>query len=106
MTGNSLKKIKNYRIYAFVVIGIVIGGVLALGVGSVSIPPSMVFKILFNRLPYLAGKISENWSISDEAIVLQFRFPRIILAFLVGSELSAAGVIYQGFLETPWLIPI
>ena len=74
MAGKSLKNIRSYRIYIIVAIGVVIGCILALGVGAVSIPPVKVFKILLNRLPFLAGKISENWTPTDETIVLQLRF--------------------------------
>lgn len=105
MAGNSFKNIKNIRIYTFVAIGIVIGGILALGMGPVSIAPGNVFKILFNRLPFLGVKFSQNWTVTDESIVLQLRFPRIILTFLVGAELSAAGVIYQGVFRNPMADP-
>ncbi|HHV18957.1 MAG TPA: iron ABC transporter permease [Thermoanaerobacterales bacterium] len=105
MADNAFKNIRSYRKYIFVALGIVIGGILALAVGSVSIPPRKVFKILFSRLPFLAGKILGDWTPTDETIVLQLRFPRIILAFLVGAELSAAGVIYQGVFRNPMADP-
>ena len=101
MADNAFKNIRSYRKYIFVALGIVIGGILALAVGSVSIPPRKVFKILFSRLLFLAGKILGDWTPTDETIVLQLRFPRIILAFLVGAELSAESYI-PGVFRNPW----
>ncbi len=104
MTDRMAKK-KYYRAYIFVVVGIAIGGILALGVGSVSISPEKVFKILFNRAFFFSENVVKNWTTTDESIILQLRFPRIILAFLVGAELSAAGVIYQGVFRNPMADP-
>lgn len=96
---------KSYKIYILVIIAIVIGLVFSLGVGSVYIPPGKISKILFSKLPFFSGRLTKNWSITDEAIVLQFRLSRVILAFLVGAQLSAAGVIYQGIFRNPMADP-
>ena len=44
MADNAFKNIRSYRKYIFVALGIVIRGILALAVGSVSIPPRKVLR--------------------------------------------------------------
>lgn len=105
MNNHSLKNTKPYTVFIFVAAVTVLGAIFALGIGTVNIPPSKVFKIIASRLPFLAGNISKNWTFTDETIILQLRLPRILLAFLVGAELSAAGVIYQGVFRNPMADP-
>ena len=96
---------KEYRVYLLVTMGIVAGFIFSLGIGSVYVPPGEIAKMILNRLPLLAGKITRDWSATNEAIVLQLRLPRVILAFMIGSQLSAAGVIYQGVFRNPMADP-
>lgn len=94
-------------IYIFAMIGIFIGALFSLSVGSVAISPIEVFKVLLKLLEHLLYPTSfRNWIFStEENIILQLRFPRIILAFLVGAELSSAGVLYQGIFRNPMADP-
>ncbi len=103
--AENYRKNKEYKVYILVTIGIVVGLMLSLGIGSVYIPPKEIAKMLLNKIPFFAGRLSENWSITNEAIVLHLRLPRVILAFLVGAQLSAAGVIYQGIFRNPMADP-
>ena len=45
------------------------------------------------------------WSKTQEALLLNHRLPRIILACLVGGCLSAAGASYQGVFQNPMAAP-
>jgi len=96
---------KEYKIYLLVTIGIVVGLIFSLALGSVNVPPDEISKILFNRVPFFTGKIFKDWTNTSEAIVLQLRLPRVFLAFMVGAQLSAAGVIYQGVFRNPMADP-
>ncbi|MCL1885469.1 MAG: iron ABC transporter permease [Dehalococcoidia bacterium] len=49
--------------------------------------------------------IEKTWSDQMESIVLRVRFPRIMLASLVGCSLSAAGASYQGVFQNPMAAP-
>lgn len=60
--------------------------------GSVSIPISEVFDILFG------GESSKS---SWEVIILNFRLPKAITALLVGSGLSIAGLLMQTLFRNP-----
>ena len=95
---------KTHKMYILIIMGIVMGLVFSLGVGSVNIPPGKIFMILLSKLPFTEG-LYKNLTITEEAIVLHIRLPRIILAFLVGAQLSAAGVIYQGIFRNPMADP-
>ncbi|MEM7284287.1 MAG: iron chelate uptake ABC transporter family permease subunit, partial [Pseudomonadota bacterium] len=71
-----------------------VGGLLALlvslsvavSVGAVAVPAGTVWGILFNKL--MPGMVEETWSKGREAIVWDIRFPRAMLAIMVGSGLA------------------
>ena len=70
--------------------------ILALSIGSVHIPVSRVIEALTR---------SESVSAADRTIILSLRLPRILLAILVGSGLSIAGVVFQALLRNPLAEP-
>lgn len=63
-------------------------------IGSLRISPLSVVRILFG-----AGDQAEA------TVVLQFRLPRIVVAFLVGMLLAASGAILQGIIRNPLASP-
>ncbi len=73
--------------------------ILAVGVGSVQIPPIEVLSILTER--YLGIVIVEGIDEVSKVIVLSTRMPRIMLAFLSGIGLSISGVLMQSVLRNP-----
>ncbi|NDI35802.1 FecCD family ABC transporter permease [Chengkuizengella sediminis] len=79
--------------------------VVSLSMGSAHIPLLQVWRILLHQLPFVGQHISVDWPISSEKIILQVRFPRIILGILVGACLSLAGAGFQGVLRNPLADP-
>jgi iron complex transport system permease protein len=69
---------------------------VALSIGSVSIPISHVLGVLTG---------SENVTAAERTIIVSLRLPRIVLAMLVGSGLSIAGVVFQALLRNPLAEP-
>ena len=66
---------------------------IAVSVGAVSVPASTVWGILANKVsPDLFVPI---WSQGREAIVWEIRFPRALLAMMVGSGLAIVGAALQ-----------
>ena len=62
---------------------------IAVSVGAVAVPPSTVWSILLNKLwPDL---VEQTWSQGREAIVWEIRFPRALLAMMVGAGLASSG---------------
>lgn len=74
---------------------------LGVSIGSVSIPLSEVTHIFINVL------VDTNILIDDTSknIVLNIRFPRVVLAFLVGASLAVCGAAFQGLLKNPLADP-
>jgi iron complex transport system permease protein len=77
----------------------------ALSLGSAHIPIAEVWRILLHKLPLLHKIIIPNWDISDEQIIMKVRFPRVILAIIVGASLAVAGTGFQGILRNPLADP-
>ncbi len=49
--------------------------------------------------------ITQTWTASQEAVVLELRFPRVVAAIVVGGALSLAGAAYQGVFRNPLVAP-
>lgn len=81
----------------------VVATALGLAVGAVSLPPFAVAAELLDRLPLVRLDSGLNGLESD--IVWELRFPRVVLALLVGALLSLAGGAYQGAFRNPLADP-
>lgn len=77
--------------------------VIALSIGSVSIPVGLTLKILLSQFPLL--EIKPDWTTTQETIVLTLRLPRIFLAVIIGAMLATAGAAFQGILRNPLADP-
>lgn len=81
--------------------------VLAVSVGSVSIPFDVIMRVLgASWWPALASDVSPQM----QTIVLSIRVPRVVLVALTGAALSATGAAYQGLfrnaLADPYIIGV
>lgn len=79
------------------ILGILLVGVvvIAIGVGSVYVPPREVVRIL--RAPSPGESLT--------TIIMQIRLPRVLLAALVGTCLATAGAVFQGLFKNPMADP-
>ncbi len=76
---------------------------IAISVGAVPISASTVWGVLANRLsPEL---VEQTWSRGREAIVWDVRFPRALLAGLVGAGLAMVGAALQSVTRNPLADP-
>lgn len=73
----------------------------SLWLGRYPIPVKDVLGILLSRI----FPLQQFWPDQAETVLLNIRLPRIILACLVGSCLSAAGAAYQGVFQNPMAAP-
>jgi iron complex transport system permease protein len=85
---------------ALALFGAVIVGVM---VGPIALAPQDIVVALFDRLPFV--DLESGLTERNEAILWEIRMPRVILAVLVGSMLSAAGASYQGVFRNPLADP-
>ena len=93
------------RVYSIIglLISLVVIVILAVTIGSVSIPFSTIIAILLSKLPWV--DMSPMWTGTLETIIFDIRLPRVILAGLVGSALATAGATYQGLFRNPLADP-
>ena len=76
---------------------------IAVSVGAISIPLSTVWGILLNKIA--PGTVMQEWSAGREAIVWNIRFPRALLACLVGAGLAVVGASLQAVTRNPLADP-
>lgn len=76
---------------------------LATRFGTVGIDLPQIVAIILKRSSGIDLNIA--WSATDEAIIWQLRFPRVLGAAMVGAGLAGAGVIFQGLLRNPMADP-
>lgn len=89
----------------------VLGGMLALvvslsiaiSVGAVPVLTGTVWGVLLNKLS--PGLIEPDWSKGREAIVWDIRFPRALLAMMVGAGLAIVGASLQAVTRNPLADP-
>jgi iron complex transport system permease protein len=78
---------------------------VCVSMGTAALPLSQVWRILLHQLPGVGGWITLDWPESSEQIIMKVRFPRVVLALLVGAALSLAGAGFQGVLRNPLADP-
>ncbi|MGI6072412.1 MAG: FecCD family ABC transporter permease [Lachnospiraceae bacterium] len=101
MTTQGKKKISYFLtiiILLIALIAVIIGSVV---IGRYPIGIKELFGILISKVFH----VEQFWSKTQEALLLNHRLPRIILACLVGCSLSTAGASYQGVFQNPMAAP-
>ncbi|AZB42674.1 iron ABC transporter permease [Bacillus sp. FJAT-42376] len=90
--------LQNNRIipYAFALLFLGISFIAAVSIGTAAISPKEIVSALFGG--HAASDANQN-------ILMSIRFPRVILAGLVGASLSLAGAAFQGLLRNPLADP-
>lgn len=78
---------------------LIVSMTFAVMVGSVSVTPLYVWKVILSKLPFIHNFIESDWSRSQEIIIWQIRVPRVILAAIVGAGLAIAGVAIQALVR-------
>ena len=66
---------------------------IAVSVGAVAVPTATVWSVLLNKIS--PGVLEQTWSQGREAIVWDIRFPRVLLAIMVGAGLALVGASLQ-----------
>lgn len=75
----------------------------AISVGAVQVPLSTVWSVFLNKLS--PEVIEQTWSQGREAIVWEIRFPRALLAMMVGAGLAMVGASLQAVTRNPLADP-
>lgn len=82
---------------------LVIGVVLAVGIGVVEVPPWVATRIVLYHL--WPAAVHKNWTPLQEQIIWTFRMPRVLLAVVVGAGLSLVGAVLQTMVRNPLADP-
>ncbi|MGD7010014.1 FecCD family ABC transporter permease [Metabacillus sp. 84] len=82
--------------YALAVLFLVTAFLAAVSIGTAAISPSEILSVLFG------GRAASE---ANGNILLSIRFPRVLLAGLVGASLALAGAAFQGILRNPLADP-
>lgn len=96
------KNIGRILIFSTIILLFVI--VISCYIGTANIKVSEAFKILVYKIFNINIDMS-NIAESTQTIIWKIRFPRILVALLVGGTLSVAGATYQGLLKNPMADP-
>ncbi|WP_147125543.1 FecCD family ABC transporter permease [Shimia ponticola] len=75
----------------------------AISVGAVPIPQSTVWGVFANKV--VPDWVEVTWSKGREAIIWEIRFPRAILAMMVGAGLAVVGASLQAVTRNPLADP-
>ncbi len=85
------------------ILGAIVCCLVAASVGSVGINPTSTVLIALSRVPII--DVSQTWPESWDTILWKLRFPRVILALIVGASLSVSGATFQGLFRNPLADP-
>ena len=89
--------------YSLIAVAIVL---LLVTLGTASIPLDEILRIVGKKIPFLGRYIDDsNIREAYKLIVLNLRFPRVIMAFIVGAGLASSGLIFQGVFRNPMADP-
>lgn len=103
----SLHKQSSFSIiFMILLVAIVATVVISVSIGQVSIPFQQSFKILIHQLT--GGQIGDESELVNRMfadIIWQIRFPRVLLAMIVGAGLALCGVVMQASVQNPLADP-
>ena len=88
-----------------ILILVIIFSIISLTSGPIKISIKEIFYILFNQFSFLGNNENELYSNIQESVLINIRFPRVILAILVGAGLGTSGAILQGLFRNPLVDP-
>ncbi|MGM0397116.1 MAG: FecCD family ABC transporter permease [Bacillota bacterium] len=105
-----MKKKKGIKSFGFTMLVLVILLIVTIGItatiGSASIVPLDVYRVVASKLPGLRNVAGvDGITAAQHSIIWDVRLPRVILGVLVGAGLSISGASFQGLLKNPMADP-
>jgi iron complex transport system permease protein len=88
---------------AALVVGLVVLAVVSAGSGQLRVPPAEVLGSVLHRLGIDAGPLPAHPN--GDAALWTIRFPRVVMAALVGAALATGGAVMQGVFGNPLAEP-
>ena len=90
-------------VFAGALAAILLSMIVAVSVGAVPVPLATVWGVAAHQLA--PGLVTPDWTAGRESIVWDIRFPRVILAGLVGAGLGLVGAALQAVTRNPLADP-
>lgn len=84
-------------------LGLLVLAVVSAGSGQLRVPPAEVLGSVLHRLGIDAGPVPAHPN--GDAALWTIRFPRVVMAVLVGAALATAGAVMQGVFGNPLAEP-
>jgi len=97
---NKTNRTFSTKTIVILIIAPVLAMTVSLCLGRLIIPPAIILKSFLAKLG-----LSEGSSAQIETVIWGIRFPRILIAALVGAGLSLAGLAFQGIFSNPLATP-
>ncbi|MFD2169964.1 FecCD family ABC transporter permease [Tumebacillus lipolyticus] len=95
-----MKRWRSFYLLLIILTGLFIASItVAVMLGPVPIRPETVWRIALSHLPLFGDSFVVDWSRGQENIVWEVRFPRVMLAAVVGAGLSVVGVAIQALVR-------
>ena len=97
--GVNLGRLRLSLLFAVLVFILLLSITLAVTLGSVEMEAATVWKIALSQILLLGDGFQEEWSRSQQTIVWEIRFPRVLLGAIAGAGLSIVGVAMQALVR-------
>src|SRR5215813_11225760 len=86
-------------VFAGLSVALIVAVVVSAGSGQLHVPPGEVLGSILHRIGVNVGALPHHPR--GDTVLWEVRFPRIVMAVLVGASLGAAGAIMQGIFGNP-----
>lgn len=90
-------------LFAVLAVALVVLAIVSAGIGQLRVPPAEVLGSILHRLGLDVGPMPTHPN--GDAALWTIRFPRVVLAILVGAALASAGALMQGVFGNPLADP-
>ena len=98
------KKLTKYIIILLIIIGALI--LISASLGAANLTLKDTIKVIISKIPFIKNFIVQgSVNVQDVKVIFDIRFPRILMAVIVGMALSSSGVIFQGIFRNPMADP-
>lgn len=103
MVGTRVPKTQSKIKWLLIIVAPFIAFIVSLFIGRFNVSINDTLKILGNYFFNL--NFDKTWTDSAAKVIIEVRFPRAVMAALIGAGLSVSGAAYQGMFHNPLVSP-
>src|SRR5699024_10996040 len=94
---------KRWSAYGILFVLLVAAILMGVSIGTVKVPVMSIIKMMVGKATHLP--IADSVDPMYQKIVMDVRFPRVVLSGIIGASLAVAGAAFQGLLRNPLADP-